>query len=160
MLRKILYSFVIFPCIVWAQTAEMTPKQVREDMNFLIKNIDEISVEPYRKISRENFVLELQNAEKSIVKKPIISNIDLYKAFQPVIVTLEDGHTELNISDDIAQTDYLIFPFSVRVSEEGVFIKSIKSTYKESVTGDLTGKKITEIITIFSWKKETCWKLQ
>lgn len=145
MFRKILYISVLFPCIVLAQTAKMTTKQVREDMNFLINNIDEISVDPYRKISRENFVLELQNAEKSIVKKPIISNIDLYKAFQPIIVKLEDGHTELTISDDIAQTDYLIFPFSVRVSEEGVFIKSIKSTYKESVTGDLTGKKITEI---------------
>lgn len=102
MFRKMLYISVVFPCIVLAQTAEMTAKQVREDMNFLIKNIDEISVDPYRKISRENFVLELKNAEKSIIKKPIISNTDLYKAFQPVIVKLEDGHTELNISDDIA----------------------------------------------------------
>ncbi|MBP2615562.1 S41 family peptidase [Chryseobacterium jejuense] len=123
----------------------MTTKQVREDIDFLIKNIDEVSVDPYSRISRKNFLLEMHNVENTIVKQPTISPVDFYKALQPVIVKLEDGHTELNISDYVAKTDYLIFPFSVRVSEDGVFIKSIKSTYNESVTGDLIGMQITDI---------------
>lgn len=145
MFRKIFYISILVPSFIWAQTGKMTVQQVREDKDFLIQNIDEISVAPYSRISMENFVREMQNAEKQLVKQSIISNIDFYKAFQPVIVKLEDGHTELNISNYIAKTDYFIFPFSVNISEEGIFIKFIKSTYNEYVTGDLKGKKITDI---------------
>ncbi|MDN3693080.1 S41 family peptidase [Chryseobacterium tructae] len=152
MFRRILYSFIIFPCIAWSQTSEMSLKQVNEDVDFMIKSIDEVSVYPYSRISRRNFIFELEKAEKSISKQKKRNTIDFYKAFQPVMVKLEDGHTELNISDYIGKTDYFIFPFSVRVSEDGVFVKSIKSSYNEIFTDDLKGLKITDINSINSTK--------
>ncbi|WP_250254084.1 S41 family peptidase [Chryseobacterium sp. Marseille-Q3244] len=152
MFRKILYSFVILPCIALAQTAEMTPKQVREDVGFMIKSIDEVSVDPYSGISRKKFIFEMQKAEKDILKQKKRSIVDFYKAFQPVMVMLEDGHTELNISDYISKTDYFIFPFLVRVSEDGVFVKSTKSSYHEAFTEDLKGLKITDMNSINSTK--------
>lgn len=152
MFRKILYSFVILPCIALAQTAEMTSKQVREDVGFMIKSIDEVSVDPYSRISRKKFIFEMQKAEKYILKQKKRSIVDFYKALQPVMVMLEDGHTELNILDYISKTDYFIFPFSVRVSEDGVFVKSTKSSYHEAFTEGLKGLEITDMNNINSTK--------
>jgi len=146
MLKITLYLFVLLSVKAYSQTVEnMSPQQIKGDVEFMIHSIEDISVNPYFKISKGKFVKQIKLAEQDILKKPEVNSIDFYKVFQPVIVKLQDGHTVLNIYDFLAETDYLIFPFVIDISENSLFIKSIKIGYKETIHQNLVGREIKNI---------------
>ena len=100
MLKIILYLLILFSIKAYPQTVEhMSPQQIEEDIAFMIHSIEEVNVNPYFKISKNKFMRQIKLAQRCILKKSEVNSIDFYKAFQPIIIKLQDGHTIINIFD-------------------------------------------------------------
>ncbi|SFN90092.1 Peptidase family S41 [Paenimyroides ummariense] len=145
-MKILLYLPILFTLNIYSQTVKLISKdEVDEDVDYIKYTIEDASVSPYSQISKKKFVRLINRAHRRILKKDIISPFDFYLAFQPIIAKLRDGHTELNIADRISETDYLIFPFTVGIQNNSLFIKSIKDGYQNFVPDNVIGKKIVRI---------------
>jgi hypothetical protein len=132
---------------VFGQTSSsnLSKDQIKADVKYLLTAIDEIPVNPYVRINKSKFLKEMDKAEEKLFAKEKVTIIDLYSCLQPVIVLLEDGHTELYINSYIDETNYLVFPFELSISSGGLIVKGINAGYKELISSDNIGKKLNNI---------------
>jgi len=145
-MRTLLYILLLFATTIYGQNFEnISQLEVKENIAYMKHVISDASVNPYSSISEKRFHKLLKRAERRILKKSTVTPIDFYTAFQPVIARLRDGHTELNISDYIYQTDYKEFPFKVELQKNSLYITSIKNGYEQYVPKSVIGKKIRKI---------------
>ncbi|MCC8425536.1 S41 family peptidase [Mucilaginibacter sp. UR6-11] len=120
-------------------------QEIITDVSYLKSAVDEITVNPYLRISKAQFLREIDKAESKLLRKPQVNIIDLYTFLQPVIVKLEDGHTELYLNSYIDKTDYFVFPFNLSISTNGLQVTGINSGYQTSVPLNVIDKKLVSI---------------
>lgn len=105
-----------------------TPKELKEDFDFLIKTMEEVHPNLYYAVDKNMFVKESITLRNSI-KKPM-SAIDFYKITAPLITKLKDGHTSLRLPfisiDKYMQESGKAFPYDISIKDNKLWI--IKDT--------------------------------
>jgi hypothetical protein len=69
----------------------ISPDELKEDLDFLFKTIEEVHPNMYAYTSKEEFE-PMQDELYRQIKRPI-SQLDFYKLLAPVVASLKDGHT-------------------------------------------------------------------
>ena len=144
-IKFISYIFMITPSIIFAQSKELTKVQVIGDVKFIISALENTSVAPYEHISKENFHKKMSIIESSLVNKDNVNEVDFYKAVQPIVNLLKDGHTYLYLEDYFDKNDYYLFPFELSISKKMIMIRNIKNSYESKIKREFVGKKIKSI---------------
>lgn len=72
--------------------------KVKEDINFLVKNLEEVHPDLYANYSEDKFDADIASALESISEP--ISDAEIFSKFEPIISKLKDGHTGLRYSVD------------------------------------------------------------
>lgn len=140
-----------------------TPKELKEDFDFMIKTMEEVHPNLYYAIDKDTFEKESIDIRNSI-KKPM-SAIDFYKITAPLIAKLKDGHTSLKppfiILDKYLQEGEKIFPYEISIKDNRLW--AIKDTANEniipigseilSINNVMSSEIITESIKCLSGEK-------
>lgn len=101
-----------------------SPEELIEDIDFLIKTIEEVHPNPYAYVDKEKFYIELNNI-KSKIDKPM-NEVDLYKLIAPLISSLKDGHTSVHIpyhlfNEYLSFSGEKIFPLIIEIRDNKIF---------------------------------------
>lgn len=76
-----------------AYLKNIQPEKLKEDLDFILKNIDEIHPNMYAYISKEEFnTLKIETYQK--LSKPL-NDLGYYKAVAPLVAEIRNGHTRL-----------------------------------------------------------------
>ena len=128
---------------VSSELPHYTPEQLRNDIDTLVSNIEEIHINPYYKYPKDKFYADIKILKESITQP--MSALDFYCFISPVIAKLEDGHTSIQQPIDIIQqSKQSIFPYKVELSEEKPYIIVLRP-YK-TISSELP--RLAEIIDI------------
>lgn len=148
-MHRLLACFIalFISCNLMAQSPApiLNKEQVKADINYLVAAIENTSVNAFARISKEKFLKEIDKAEKKLLAKKQVTITDLYANLQPVVVLLEDGHTELYVNSYLEATDYEVFPLELSFSSTGITVTGLKAGYNNSISPNIIGKKISSI---------------
>ncbi len=106
----------------------LTPKQMNQDVDTLVKSIEETHLNPYYKYPRDKFVKDVALLKKEL--KTDLSVLDFYLKVEPLLAKLEDGHTDLHIPKDIynSQNPYeLPYIFTLNIKAPFIICKMVKA---------------------------------
>ncbi|MFC1475421.1 S41 family peptidase [Candidatus Zixiibacteriota bacterium] len=94
------------------------------DIDKYIDRIDEVHPDPYRLISREDFVTEVEKVKYRIdsLDNENVGIFDCYYYLQGLAALLLDGHTKIHRPRDWEKTVTSFFPLNVRIIENRVFV--------------------------------------
>lgn len=138
-----LFISVILQNSCYAQNS-LTNKMIKEDLNFLSKNLIEISIHPFARFSEKKYYEKIDSIQLTLKDVDVISPKDLYALLQPIVSRLQDGHTEISHENLFINNDYYIFPYSIDCNTEGIITKDLKSNYLKSNT-NVSGENIIKI---------------
>jgi hypothetical protein len=71
----------------------ISPDELKEDLDFLFKTIEEVHPNMYAYISKEDFFQLLNQLYKQVAHP--MNRIEFFKLVAPVVASLENGHTQL-----------------------------------------------------------------
>ncbi len=137
LVKKFLYACLIFNlCLisVYSNNSEeqetvYLEKQVEEDIEFMIKTMENVHPNLYFNVSKEEIKKEIDEKLKEIDEP--ISSIEIYRKFAPIIAKLKDGHTDMYLPQDyiekIKESDKVMY-MHVEVKDEKIYIKD---TYRK-----------------------------
>jgi hypothetical protein len=112
--NKTILQFLLF-LIVFAGTGcqkVLQPKQMKEDLDFLFKTIEEVHPNMYAYTPKDEFVPYRDDLYRQI-NQPI-SVIEFYKKTAPVVTLIKDGHTCARINNIILPWNDRFFPLLCR----------------------------------------------
>ncbi len=124
--------------------------KLHEDIDEFIRILEEVHVNPYMRIPKEEFYNAVDNLKKSI--KDSLTRQQFYQVFTPLVDTLNDSHTGVRFPSGIwkyyqYEADGLFLPVDVTTTfDKRIFVKHDYS--KNNLPPD------TEILTINSIKSE------
>ena len=101
------------------------PDKLKEDLDFILKNIDEIHPNMYAYISKEEFnTLKIETYEK--LNKPL-NDLEYYKAIAPLVAEIRNGHTRIRPNKKVLlllQSEMTkAYPIEIDCHSGSVFIK-------------------------------------
>ena len=82
-------------CVVQAQDLKKKydPQKLKSDIDSLVKFIEDTHPDPYYRYPKDSFYSDIADVKRQI-NKPL-STLSFYQLTEPVLVRLEDGHTDL-----------------------------------------------------------------
>ncbi|MCT4507712.1 MAG: S41 family peptidase [Tepidibacter sp.] len=137
LVKNILCTFLIFNlCLisVYANNSEekekvYSKKQVEEDIEFMIKKMEDVHPNLYFKVPKEEIKKDIDEKLKEIDKP--INSIEVYRKFAPIISKLQDGHTSMLLPQDyiekIKESNKILY-MAVEVEGGKIYIKD---TYRK-----------------------------
>ncbi|CAH2213901.1 S41 family peptidase [Tepidibacter aestuarii] len=137
LVKNILFTFLVFSlCLITAYANNTEEKenvysknQVKEDIEFMIKTMEDVHPNLYFKVSKEDIKKEIDEQLKEIDKP--INSIDVYRKCAPIISKLQDGHTSIQLPQDyiekITASDKILY-MDVEIEDGKMYIKN---TYKK-----------------------------
>ena len=101
------------------------PDKLKEDLDFILKNIDEIHPDMYAYISKEEFnTLKIETYKK--LNKPL-NDLEYYIAIAPLVAQIRNGHTRIRPNKkalSILQSEMTkAYPIEIDCHSGSVFIK-------------------------------------
>ncbi len=112
-----------------------TPAEFKQDINFLLKALEQTQLHPWQQQTRENFVSQLHRLEKGTFW--LQSRLDVYRHLAPLIANFNETHTRLIYPHDLSKKDGFgeaIFPLNVQYENNKILVRE-----------DLTGKLIIPV---------------
>jgi peptidase S41-like protein len=99
-------------------------EKLLEDIDFLIKTIEEVHPNSYAYIDKDKFYEELNNT-KSKINKPM-NAMEFYKTVSPLVSLLKEGHTNIYIPQELfdkymSVIDGKLFPLIVEIRDNKIF---------------------------------------
>lgn len=82
-------------CMVQAQDIpkKYDPQKLKSDIDSLVKFIEDTHPDPYYRYPKDSFYSDIADVKRQITKP--LSTLSFYQLIEPVLVRLEDGHTDL-----------------------------------------------------------------
>lgn len=115
-------------------------QQLRNDIDTLVSNIEEIHINPYYKYPKEKFYTDIQKIKESMTQP--MTQSEFFCLLAPIISKLEDGHTSLHIPyQNFKDSNPILFPYNLKLSLNKPFITTKKSMQNKLQEG-------TEILSI------------
>ncbi|MBN2633556.1 MAG: hypothetical protein JXR66_08375 [Bacteroidales bacterium] len=143
-MRTLFYSIILCSLsspLLFSQSEKLYANhEIIQDIDFLIKDIEEIHPNLYHSVNKEDFLFRVQDVKDQLPDS--ISKINTWKRLYKILALLKEGHTYfLPPEDEIG--DFLRFPYSIKIDDsEGNFI--ITGTLKGTST-EYTGSRIVSI---------------
>ena len=122
-------------CMVQAQDLQKKydPQKLKSDIDSLVKYIEDTHPDPYYRYPKDSFYSDIADVKRQI-NKPI-STLSFYQLIEPVLVRLEDGHTDLAMPLSEFYTLYSnLFRIPVRLKFS---VKKPFISYQGSILPDL-----------------------
>ena len=69
------------------------PQKLKSDIDSLVKFIEDTHPDPYYRYPKDSFYSDIADVKRQITKP--LSTLSFYQLIEPVLVRLEDGHTDL-----------------------------------------------------------------
>lgn len=117
MLKKVLLLLIfitIRTTIVYGQnTQTFTPLQMRQDIDSLVKYLEEAHPNPYYRFSKEKFYKDVQLVKNSLNKNLTI--VDFYLVAEPLLGKLDDGHTDFHVMETYNNQNPFVLPYSFKL---------------------------------------------
>jgi hypothetical protein len=123
------------------------PKQVVQDIDFLLESLKSIHPTFGRNLTDSSFAGRIDSVKKAI-RRPL-SRHDFFKIMQPLVSV--DGHTSLRFDDTIyPEVDAPFFPFKVLLVDNKLYVKenlsSDTSVQKGAVVDSINGLPVSAIV--------------
>ena len=82
-------------CMVQAQDIpkKYDPQKLKSDIDSLVKFIEDTHPDPYYRYPKDSFYSDIADVKRQITKP--LSTLSFYQLIEPVLIRLEDGHTDL-----------------------------------------------------------------
>lgn len=93
---------------------------MREDIDTLVKYLEETHPNPYYRYPKAAFYKDVQLVKNSFDKD--LSQLDFYLRAEPLLAKLDDGHTDFHILEDYDAQNPLVLPYSFKLSPDKPFI--------------------------------------
>lgn len=124
----LLLTFVtINTTIIYGQNEQaFTPLQMREDVDTLVKYLEEAHPNPYYRYSKEKFYKDVQLVKSRLNKN--LNIVDFYLTTEPLLGKLDDGHTDFHIIQTYYSQNPFVLPYSFKLVTHKPYI-ICKSAY-------------------------------
>ena len=111
-------------CMVQAQDIpqKYDPQKLKSDIDSLVKFIEDTHPDPYYRYPKDSFYSDIADVKRQITKP--LSTLSFYQLIEPVLVRLEDGHTDLAMP---LSEFYTLYPNPFRIPVRLKF--SVKKPY-------------------------------
>ena len=111
-------------CMVQAQDLpkKYDPEKLKSDIDSLVKFIEDTHPDPYYRYPKDSFYSDIAGVKRQITKP--LSTLSFYQLIEPVLVRLEDGHTDLAMP---LSEFYTLYPNPFRIPVRLKF--SVKKPY-------------------------------
>jgi len=97
LLLQIKFFLVIGSAFCMVQAQDLPKKydseKLKNDIDSLIKFIEDTHPDPYYRYPKDSFYSDIADVKRRINKS--LSTVSFYQLIEPVLVRLEDGHTDL-----------------------------------------------------------------
>ena len=104
-----------------AEKESLSIVEMRNDIDSLVKIIEEIHINPYYKVSKIDFYKEIDSLKNNLTAEK--DTIEFWKYVAPVVARLEDGHTYVYFPYNyFIKKKPLVFPFIVKTSNYSPYI--------------------------------------
>lgn len=122
----LLLLFFFSHTFLFGQSVKMfSPEEMREDIDTLIKYIEDAHPNPYYRYSKEQFY-----KEAAIIKNKLHKPLDLvgfYLQVEPLITKLEDGHTDFRMPvSEYNKRNPFVLPYKFALSPVKPYILSVR----------------------------------
>ncbi|RXK83851.1 S41 family peptidase [Filimonas effusa] len=118
----ILLLLLFFSSSIYSQNIPvLTPIQLKQDIDSLVKYLDETHINPYYRYPKQLFQQDVIALKKRITKD--LNILDFYVRIQPLLGKLEDGHTDLYAPEDSYNIlDLFRLPYHFKLNVTAPFI--------------------------------------
>ena len=121
----VLFLILLLPgCLEENESKKIEASLLREDVEFLVKSIEEIHPDPYTRISKEAFYKEKDRILEEIEDMDVY---EFYNKIAPLVAMIGDAHTSVYPLSAPEKS----FPVPVAVLDEGIFV----ARDHENITG-------------------------
>ncbi|MCW3980108.1 MAG: S41 family peptidase [Candidatus Bathyarchaeota archaeon] len=126
-----------------------------QDIDFYISSIEKVHGNPYRLISKEEFLENVEKVKDQIhsVGAENFSVIESYYYLQQIAVSIRDGHTKVSASPKWKETINTLFPLEVVAIDNRLFVSENLSNEEVpegaeilSINGIPTGQMISDTL--------------
>lgn len=115
---------------------------MRQDIDSLVKYLEEAHPNPYYRYSKEKFYKDVQSVKNSLNKN--LDIVDFYLEAEPLLGKLDDGHTDFHIMKTYNNQNPFVLPYSFKLVTYKPYI-ICKGAY-HTITSQLpTGAEIISI---------------
>ena len=120
-----------------------TKQELKEDLDFLFSSLENIHPDLYYYTSKEEIEKRRHKLENELPDET--SRLEFAKKLVPIISSLGDGHTYLNMPIEVLQNVWyeksVLFPFGIIIDNNRIFITT-------NYSSDSTIQKFSEIVSI------------
>ncbi|HEV7381957.1 MAG TPA: S41 family peptidase [Dyadobacter sp.] len=122
-------------CMAQAQDLpkKYDPQKLKSDIDSLVKFIEDTHPDPYYRYPKDSFYRDIADVKRQITKP--LSTLSFYQLIEPVLVRLEDGHTDLAMP---LSEFYTLYPNPFRIPVRLKFsVKKPYISYQGPILADL-----------------------
>lgn len=156
-IRTIVCAGLLFTMSMWniyavngVQGASNTKENIQEDIDFMLRTLEDVHPNLYFALSKEELQKELD--EKLDAVKAPITDIEFYKDFAPTISKLQDGHTTMGFPQDYIEelrgSEQILFA-DFKIENGKIYIRDLYRPEYEQFKGwkieSINNKKSTRI---------------
>jgi hypothetical protein len=120
----IFLSLILLTTVVFGQTQNLTRVQMVQDIDTLFSNIEKVHVNMYETCPKQHIEKDIETLKKKLATNG--NALYFYTQVTPLVVNLEDGHTNVAFPFDALENvpNLALFPFHVHVTspEKSVFV--------------------------------------
>lgn len=144
-MRKLLVvsGMLLLPFASFAQDLSLrfSSSQLKQDLSFLQDQLFSVHADPFTEISRDQYSILFQKAERSI--KDSMTLLDFYKLVKPLISNLSDEHAQISLPKGLEDLeDQAVFlPFTLTRSGNAYVIDTVLT----AGTGLKKGEVVTSV---------------
>ena len=111
---------------LFGQSAQtFSPREMREDIDTLVKYIEEAHPNPYYRYPKAKFYADAASVKNKITGP--LDLIDFYLLTEPLITKLEDGHTDLRIPMALYnKSNPFVLPYKFKLSPAKPYIRYVR----------------------------------
>lgn len=115
LLAFVLLFFLLSGCLQEQSEEKIEAALLQEDVEFLVRSIEEIHPDPYTKISKEEFYMAKDEVLREIRD---MDKYEFYKLIAPLVALIGDGHTAV-YSPEMPEK---CFPVPVAILQDRIFV--------------------------------------
>lgn len=137
-------SLILFTATIFGQAKNLTREQMIQDIDTLFSNIEKVHVDMYEAYPKQRIEKDIETLKEKL--KPTGNTLYFYKQVTPLVVNLEDGHTNVAFPFDALENipNLTLFPFYIKVTspDKSIFVAE-NSVQPQNIIP--VGAKITSI---------------
>jgi hypothetical protein len=120
--RQIILSFCILLSNIVLGQAPMnyTPREMRQDIDSMVKYLQEAHPNPFYKYPKGSFLKNVNRVKSHLNRN--LDKVDFYLKIEPLLGSLDDGHTDLHIGQFYNSLNPLVLPYNFKLSTKEPFI--------------------------------------